>query len=86
MNSNNIPPLIASALFMSIPLVAILLRHQRQMAELMRKPPEQGDALHSELSDLRRLIHDQTIAIDRLSARVDQMKALPERLNSEERI
>ena len=63
-----------------IPIVAILASHQRKMAELYRQgaPGQQPDAqtqyriaqLEGEVSRLRELVHEQTIALD-------SMRSLP---------
>lgn len=56
-----------------IPIVAILTRHQQRMAELLRgsQPQLQNDQveqLRREISDLRQVVHQQTIALDSASS------------------
>ena len=62
-----------------IPIVAILTRHQRQMAEIVHQPrnnalpPElisEIHALRQEVSMLRERVNQQTITIDSLGGRL----------------
>jgi len=61
----------------AIPLVAMLNAHQRRMAEIIhRNPPaNQGEfeAIRLELSEMRQLMNQHTIALDDMRAR----QALP---------
>ena len=66
-------PIIAIMMVFGVPLIAMLLRHQQRMAELMHSPPQLSvdpriDSLQRDMADLKDLVHQQTIALDRLSA------------------
>ena len=58
-----------------IPIVAILTKHQQRMAEIVHngasKMPQSSElsALRQEVSELRQLIHQQTIALDNATSR-----------------
>lgn len=54
---------------MFIPIVAILVKHQQKMAEIIhRSAPadQQGESLRREVEDLKRLLHQQAIQMDSL--------------------
>jgi uncharacterized membrane protein (DUF106 family) len=64
-------PLFAIVATFSIPIVAILMAHQRRMAEIIHQQHAQAYqqspeilALRQEVHELRQLIHEQTIAMD----------------------
>ena len=70
------PGVIAMAiplLAMMIPIVAILTKHQRSMAELIHSRqstnPAELDAIRQEIRELRTILHSQTIALDDLRSR-----------------
>lgn len=86
--SEMIAPVIVSALFMMIPIIAILTSHQRKMAMIMRqepKPPlptEMADAsLREEVQELKQMVNQQTIVLDNLSRSTE---ALAKRLGADE--
>lgn len=61
---------------MMIPIVAILVRHQQRMAEIIHSGQAtsgplqaQIDTMRREIAELRQLVHQQTIALDTLSHR-----------------
>jgi hypothetical protein len=65
------PGVIAMAipiLALMIPIVAILTRHQRSMAELIHSRhatnPAELEAIRQEIRELRTILHSQTIALD----------------------
>lgn len=51
-----------------IPIVAILVKHQQRMAEILHRsaPSPEVDAMRREIADLKALVHQQTIQIDSL--------------------
>ena len=61
---------------LTIPIVAILVKHQQRMAEIIHGTArQQGDAeiaqLRSEVYELKQLVHQQMISVDSLvSSRV----------------
>lgn len=64
--------LMIPILALMIPIVALLTKHRQQMAELMRNDRQvQGDsridALQRDMADLKDLLHQQTIALDRIA-------------------
>lgn len=75
-----------------IPIVAILTKHQQKMAELIHgsqgrnlQSDAEMAALRAEISDMKQLIHQQTIALDGLTtARTSPppIETVQERLNS----
>ena len=82
------PFLIAFGLFVLVPLVGMLLRHQQRMANILhsQQPQQQVDpALLNELARLRDIIAQQSIALDNLQSsqrRLElQMAARPEQLS-----
>jgi hypothetical protein len=54
-----------------IPIVKLLTDHQRKMAELyhtsMQANPAESNQLRQEISELKSLVHQQSIALDNLS-------------------
>lgn len=70
-------PIVAIVMTFSIPLVAILVNHQRKMAELIHQnhtalmqPTAETEALRRELAEMKQLIHQQTIAMDDLRSQL----------------
>lgn len=62
--------LSAVVLIFGTPMVAVLLRHQRRMAELIHARPAPSadtEVLRNEIRELKALVHQQSIAIDRLA-------------------
>lgn len=55
-------------LALMIPIVAILTSHQRRMAEFMHRPElapnAELESLRREVSDLKELVHQQTLALE----------------------
>ncbi|MBI1756503.1 MAG: hypothetical protein HYR64_05290 [Fimbriimonas ginsengisoli] len=74
--SDMIAAVTVPIVFATIPIVAMLLRHQRRMAELIHGAPtgRQAELIEQlrqdiagqrkEIADLRELMHQQTIALD----------------------
>lgn len=65
-------PILAILMIFGIPLMGILTKHQQRMAELMHANGNSAldarvDALQRDISELKDLVHQQTIALDRLS-------------------
>ena len=68
-----------------IPIVAILTKHQKEMAELMRQDRQalgdpRVDALQRQIADLKDLVHQQTIALDRMATPLPRAE-VQERVN-----
>lgn len=66
-------PIIAIMMVFGVPIIAMLLRHQQKMAELLHSRPQltvdpRIDSLQQDMAALKDLVHQQTIALDRLSA------------------
>ena len=69
-----IPIIAVGAPFLMI-IVGTMTKHQRQMAELYAQTAQTNaqavdpriDALQSQIADLKDLVHQQTIALDRLA-------------------
>lgn len=69
-------PVIPAVMFLAIPIVAILTRHQRQMAEILQRRGEQDGsnaALAQEVARLRELVSHQTLMLDDISRRQELM-------------
>lgn len=69
------PDVIVPFIIFMIPIVAILTKHQQKMAEIIHQnqanrnlPNPEIDALRREVSELRQLVHQQTINIDNLTS------------------
>lgn len=65
-------PIIAILMIFGIPLIGMLTKHQQRMAELMHANGNSAldarvDALQRDMAELKELLHQQTIALDRLS-------------------
>ena len=63
-------PLLAIGGGLLIPIVAIMAKHQRKMAELYRRNAQLSvdprfEALQQDVTDLKDLVHRLTIAVDR---------------------
>jgi hypothetical protein len=88
------PEVIAAVMvplvFLMIPIVAILARHQQKMAEIIHRGSGGEDmaALRREIGELKTLMHSQAIALDNLAGTQKALSAPPpapsisERLNS----
>lgn len=70
-------PIIAIVCVFSVPIIAILVHHQRKMAELIHRnhsqaiqPSAEVQALRHEIGELRQLLHQQTITLDDLRNRL----------------
>jgi len=64
-------PIIAILAIFGIPVIRMLLQHQQKMTELMHSNAgidPRLNALSADLAALKDLVHQQTIAIDRLSS------------------
>lgn len=59
---------LCGVIALMIPIVAILVKHQQKMAEILHRSAPNGDveALRREIADLRALVNQQTIQIDSL--------------------
>jgi len=74
-NPEDIFPFLLGALLLATPLVVILTKHQQKMAEIFRgrtgdsgsQPTDQEMRILHELSTLRQMVAQQSIAIDNLS-------------------
>lgn len=74
-NPEDIFPFLLGALLLATPLVVILTKHQQKMAQIFRgrtgestaQPTDQEMRILHELSTLRQMVAQQSIAIDNLS-------------------
>ena len=76
MNPNDVAPAIMGGLVMLIPIIAILTAHQRKMAEILHRQPQipvqpQQDQLQQEIRELKQLVHQQAIALDTLTTKLE---------------
>lgn len=65
-------PILAILMIFGIPLMGILTKHQQRMAELLSANGNTAldgriDAIQRDVAELRDLVHQQTIALDRLT-------------------
>ena len=64
-------PLGIMAIIFSVPLVAILTKHQQKMAQILSERPATIPAdqaqMMQEMAELRQLVHQQAIQIDDLT-------------------
>jgi hypothetical protein len=74
MHADDIIGLSAVLLLFGTPLIAMLLRHQRKMAEMFHQqalaagaPNAETQELRNEIRELKALVHQQTIALDNLN-------------------
>lgn len=72
-------PIVAIVATFSVPVIAILVHHQRKMAELIHRqhpqpmlPNPETDALRREVGELKQLVQQQTIALDDLRNHVQK--------------
>lgn len=70
-------PIVAIVMTFSVPLVAILVHHQRKMAEMIHRNHTQAmqvhpetDALRREVAELKHLMHQQAIVLDDMKGRL----------------
>jgi hypothetical protein len=81
MNEEIFAVLFATLLFVGIPIVYMLIKHQQKMTELLHRQAKQDPLtasdphLLAEVSRLRDVIAQQTIAIDNLSAAQRQLES-----------
>lgn len=85
-------PMLIPVVFLMIPIIAILTRHQQNMARIIherRGSADQDGRVLAELQALRQLVAEQTLTIDDLSRRQSELSrriesdvTLRERLNS----
>lgn len=81
-NSGDLVPIVAICMTFGLPIIALLLHHQRKMAETIRGGQQQASdlaQLHTQIQHLSHLVHQNTIAIDD----VRQKLALPGRTQAE---
>jgi hypothetical protein len=69
---DNVAAIITTLVFMMIPIIAILARHQQKMAYILNQGqgnvPNQAIAqLAAEVQDLRALVNQQTVTLDNLA-------------------
>ena len=67
-------PIMAMFFVFGTPMIAMLLHHQRKMAETLRGDRSQNDQiaqLQHQVNQLAQLVHQQTISIDDLRSRSD---------------
>ncbi len=82
--------MLVTGIIMMIPIVSILVKHQQKMALIMRENP-QGDnqrqtyeleSIKRELADLKTLMHQQAIAMDNLTDKVNVNSEISRRLEN----
>lgn len=83
---DDIVGLVTIIMVFAIPIVAIMLGHQRKMAELYaqrhtQEPNADIQALRQEIGELKALVHEQTIALDGIARPVPDATPLHERIN-----
>lgn len=83
-----LPEAFAFAVVFSVPLVALLTRHQQRMAEILHRRNQEAPTVHDpllmqQLTELRELVVQQSLQIDDLSRRHD---ALVRRLGASDRL
>lgn len=76
-------PVIAIIMTFSVPLVAILVHHQRKMAELIHRnhttamqPTAETEALRREVAELKHLMHQQAITLDDVRSRLSSSEVV----------
>ena len=88
--SEDLAPVLVTGIIMMIPIVSILVKHQQKMALIMRENP-QGDnqrqtyeleSIKRELADLKTLMHQQAIAMDNLTDKVNVNSEISRRLEN----
>lgn len=82
-NAEDFVPLVAVCLVFGMPIVAMLLHHQRKMAETLRggqKGADQMAQLQAQVQHLSHLVHQNTIAIDDVRQRL----SIPQSVSSQE--
>lgn len=85
LNSNDIAGLFATMMVLSIPIVAILTKHQRKMAELVHQNAQpianaETQMLRQEIQELKSLVHQQAIALDNLARPIPTAERIQERV------
>lgn len=83
-----IASILVPLVIFTIPIVAILTKHQQKMAELMRQDvqtnvnPNVNDiaALRYDVQELRQMVSSLTITVDSLKTEVRQTSALTDRM------
>ena len=77
--------LVAILMIFGMPMVGMLLKHQRKMAEMFQAqarfaPDPEVQALRAEVRELRTLVNEQTIVIDGLARPLPSEARLQERV------
>lgn len=77
-------PLLIPIVALLIPIVAVLTKHQQRMAEIMAQgkvdgPSSEISALRGEVSELKRLLYQQTIVLDNIAGQSGRTVPLVER-------
>jgi hypothetical protein len=79
MKFDDLAPVLVFALVVVMIIVKQLLSHQRQMTALIHRVDQQQTPNHDSLKmqqdmmDLKQLVHQQAIAIDNLSGKLDSV-------------
>ena len=81
MDGKDLAPVLVMGFFVLIPIVKILLNHQHKMTELTYRLNQQSmptqlpehHQVQQDMQDLKQLVHQQAIAIDNLSTKLDRM-------------
>ncbi len=86
-NLEDLTGLLAVALALGIPIVAILTSHQQKMARLFGENQRAANAtspethaLREELRELKSLVHQQSIAIDNLTRPLPTQDGIQQRI------
>lgn len=77
MNPDIVIPLGVVLIVFSVPVIAMLTRHQQRMAELINgnRVSAIDVASANEIRELKQLMHQQTLMLDRVLERQEQMEA-----------
>lgn len=73
---DNVMTVLIVGICMLVPIIKVLVSHQQKMTELLHRqnqPASLPDAarLEQEIRELKSLVHQQAIALDNLSAKID---------------
>jgi len=90
MPPSDIAPILITGIIMLIPIVSILVRHQQKMAMIMRQGPQavdqrssyEAETMRREMAELKSLMHQQAIAIDNLTNKVNANSEISQRLEN----
>jgi hypothetical protein len=76
MDMHDFAPTIAFLAIFSVPLIAILTKHQQKMAMILRRPVDELPAYNRESMELKQMVRDQILAVEQLRGEVRELKEL----------